>query len=135
LTRVYPTAVVTLIVGEPLVVKGRARSRARSCVFEDDGTTGYFYALDEAAAENRICDAVHIYNASNVTDGAKPSELQISWSTNDRACALIINGYTHAVFDFDDRRGYSRTGFPQTPGTGWSVTGHEWDDSALTLFE
>jgi hypothetical protein len=68
-------------------------------------------------------------------DRAIPSQIEIAWSHDERACALLINGYVHAVFDFEKQNGYARTGFPPAPSTGWSVDGHGWSDEALKLFE
>jgi len=103
-------------------------------VFEDDGNTGYFYALDTANQDQMILDALHIYNAENVTDRDQPSIARIIWSASGEQAALIINDYPHAVFDFSAKRGYCRTGFPP-PSPNWSSEGHEWDDAALRFFK
>lgn len=103
-------------------------------VFEDDGQTGYFYALDTEKPDNPICDAVNIYIVKNVTDRAKPSTVQIIWSGDGLKSALVINDYPHAVFDFADHRGYSRTDFPP-PDPHWTKYGHEWHDSAIDLLK
>lgn len=103
-------------------------------VFEDDGTTGYFYALDTSRSDQQILDAMHIYNADNVTDKSKVSIAKIRWSESGNQAALLINDYPHAVFDFSGKRGYCRTGFPP-PSESWSADGHEWDDKALEFFE
>ena len=102
-------------------------------VFEDDGETGYFYGLDTTRADNPILDALHIYNVNNVTDKDIPSNLEIVWSTDGLKSALVINLYPHAVFNFESKRGYCRTGFP--PPETWSTEGHEWDNKALDLFK
>ncbi len=67
-------------------------------VFEDDGQTGYFYALDRSRKDMPILDAVHIYNAENVTDRERPSVFQIVWTADGTKTALYINDYPHAVF-------------------------------------
>ena len=46
-----------------------------SASFEDDGETGYFYALDLTRSDNMIVDAVQIYSVANVSD-------------RERACAI-----------------------------------------------
>lgn len=51
-----------LVVGEAQVIKSLAPEGMLAAVFEDDGETGYFYALDESVNGNAIQDAVHIYN-------------------------------------------------------------------------
>jgi hypothetical protein len=101
-----------LLVGKPLVIEASSPHSNFAAVFEDDGDTGYFYALDPASEKNPILNALQIYNVSNVTDGSKPSEVVIGWSVDGRKVALLINSHPHAVFDFASKRGYCRTGFP-----------------------
>ena len=104
-------------------------------VFEDDGETGYFYAVD-LVRKLEIFDAVHIYNVSNVADRDRPSKLSIVWSEDGSKCALLINEYPHAVFDFDARRGYCRSNFPNYPDppepseSTWPSSDHSWSDEA-----
>jgi hypothetical protein len=105
-----------------------------SVVFEDDGETGYFYAVERRGADMQILDAVQIYAVRNVVDREIPSELQVVWSEGGQQAALYVNSYPHAVFDFQARRGYCRTGFPPPPQTGWSSQGHGWDEDALKPF-
>jgi hypothetical protein len=102
-------------------------------VFEDDGDTGYFYAVQLVRGKpGPILDAVHIYNVANITDRHIPSRLQIVWSHDSRAAALVINRYPHAIFDFVQRRACCRTGFPP-PSESWGAS-HDWDDTMLGLF-
>ena len=122
-----------LHVGEPMAVQGDSPTGKFSAVFEDDGETGYFYALDLQRAEP-IVDAVAIYSTEGVADGDRPSVLQIAWSTDGTKALLLINSFPHAVFDFEQQRGYCRTGFPPPVGE-WSNAGHDWSDDALKLFE
>ena len=105
-----------------------------SVVFEDDGNTGYFYAVERRGADMQILDAVQIYAVRNVVDREIPSELEVRWTGDGRHAALYLNSYPHAVFDFQARRGYCRTGFPPPPQSGWSPDGHGWDDDALKPF-
>jgi hypothetical protein len=121
-------------VGKEVVVEGASPSPPFVAVFEDDGETGYFYALDTTRGENPILDALHIYDVESVTDKHLPSNVQIVWSMDDRKVALLINGYPHAVFDFTAKRGYCRSGFPPPSEHEWSAQGHEWDDAVLKLF-
>ena len=51
-----------------------------SVVFEDDGDTGYFYAVERCGEELKILDAVQIYAVRNVVDREIPSELEITWA-------------------------------------------------------
>lgn len=63
-----------LVVGEAQVIKSLAPEGMLAAVFEDDGETGYFYALDESVDGNPIQDALHIYNAEDISDGHVPSD-------------------------------------------------------------
>jgi hypothetical protein len=121
-----------LRVGVPTVVESCAESSSFGAVFEDDGETGYFYGLDTRLDES-IVDALHVYNVETVQDRDRPSEVEIVWSGDGLSAALLINGYAHAAFDFGARRGYCRTGFPET--SRWSAQGHGWDDAAIAFIE
>jgi len=124
----------TITVGEPIIIDAPSPGASYGIVFEDDGRTGYLYALDLARDDNQIVDALHIYNVADVVDRDRPSQVQLGWSRDGLKALLIINGYPHAAFDFAARRGYCRTGFPP-PGPTWSAAGHGWDDNALRLFD
>jgi len=109
-----------------------------SAFFEDDGETGYFYAMDVDRSENMILDAVLIYNVANVSDRHRTSCLSIVWSDDGLKCALLINDYAHAAFDFATRRGYSRTNFPNFPTTTqgcWPGSDHNWSAEAVRWLE
>ena len=125
-------AEATLIVGQEMVLQSSTPISSFAAVFEDDGETGYFYGLD-TKLEEPILDALHIYNAMNVPDGAVPSRVQIAWSSDGQKSALIINEFVHAVFDFESKRGYCRTGFPP-PSKDWSQDGLDWSEEAIDLF-
>ncbi len=89
-----------LIVGEEQVIKSLSPEGMLAAVFEDDGRTGYFYALDESLEGNPILDAVHIYNVEDISDAHIPSDVKIGWSEDSQKCVLLINVYPHAAFDF-----------------------------------
>jgi hypothetical protein len=81
-----------------------------------------------------ILDAVHIYNVANVADRERPSTVCIVWSEEGTQCALLINAYPHAAFDFSAKRGYCRTNFPNfhhQAERGWSPSDHSWSDDAV----
>lgn len=133
--RIFDTVEDQLLVGKPTVVESESRDGKCAAVFEDDGDTGYFYAVDPLAGEQPIQDAVHVYDARGVADREKPSVVTIGWSENGRAAVLLINGYPHAVFDFKARQAYCRSGFPQPlPDAKWSAQGNGWVESCLDLF-
>lgn len=135
-TRMEPgvAAEQTIHVGKETVVESPSPSTQFAVVFEDDGETGYFYGLDTKRQDNPIVDALHIYNVANVTDKDIPSKIQIVWSADGLKSALIINRYPHAVFDFEAKRAYCRTGFPP-PSKTWTKHSHDWDDRAMDLFK
>ena len=120
--------------GNKTTAMGASPKGRYEAVFEDDGETGYFYGLDSNSEKNPIVDALHIYNAKDVTDGDRESIAQIVWSSDGLKVGLFINDYPHAVFDFERKRGYSRTNFP--PPTGeFSKEGHGWSADAEKFFE
>ena len=86
-------------------------------VFEDDGTTGYFYAVN--STDNSIMDALHVYDVSSIIDKHKSSKVKILWNNSQTRAFLTINDYYHAVFDFIYKSGYCRNGFPESYGS-WS---------------
>jgi hypothetical protein len=123
------------LVGTPVVMEGAAPEGPFMAGFEDDGDTGYFYALDRSAEGNPLQDAVHVYNTANVNDREKPVSAVIGWSVDSKKAVLLLNDYPHAIFDFDRRQGYCRTGFPPpNPEGKWSIGGHSWEESAIDLF-
>ncbi|KAF0813450.1 hypothetical protein IGB42_01801 [Andreprevotia sp. IGB-42] len=129
------TAEQEITVGQTVVIEAPAPAGHFMAAFEDDTETGYFYALDLSRPDSPIEDALHIYNVSNVKDKALPSLLKIGWSLDSRKAVLLINGYPHAVFDFDARRGYCRTGFPPPDESSpWGAHSHAWLDEATDLF-
>jgi hypothetical protein len=129
------TAEQELLVGKPTVVEGAAPKGSFVAVFEDDETTGYFYALDRSYGDQPIQDALQIYDVAQVTDREKPSIVKIGWSLDSQKVALLINGHPHAVFDFSSKQGYCRTGFPPPAQDGdWGKQGHEWREVAIELF-
>ena len=101
---------VILMIGKECVIESSAEN-LNTVVFEDDGQTGYFYAV-ERGEQMKILDALHIYNVLNVIDKEKPSTLKILWTENLNQAFLSINDYFHAVFDFENKAGYCRNGFP-----------------------
>ena len=134
MSELFLVAQETIIIGQENTVFGDSHQERFSTVFEDDGETGYFYALDAEKSDNQICDAVHIYNVSDVVDKDIPSKVEIIWSKDGLKSALLINDFAHAVFDFSAKRGYCRTNFPLSNKT-WTKFEHEWTDEALELFK
>ena len=125
----------TIHVGEEITISSNSPVTEFAVVFEDDGETGYFYAVDKSK-ETLIVDALHIYDVSNVIDKAKPSLMQIVWTEDGFKAGLWINQYPHAVVDFASNRSYCRTNFPNflSPGEDWASFSKEWSDEVLDSF-
>lgn len=123
----------TIKVGEEVIIESDAPDGGRGVVFEDDGSTGYFYARDYSVPDQLFVDALHIYSLKEVVDAHIPSEIHILWSADGTKAVLIVNRYPHAVFDFVAKCGYSRDQFPNPdPKTGWR---HEpYSDSLRSHF-
>jgi hypothetical protein len=124
----------TFQVGSDVFVAQDGPNGRYSAFFEDDGEAAYFYAVDLSRPDDTILDAVHIYNVANVVDRDRLSTLSIVWSEDGAKCALLINGYPHAAFDFAAQRGYCRTNFPNFPNEAqgiWRKSDHSWSDEAV----
>jgi hypothetical protein len=95
-------------------------------VFEDDGETAYFYALEKNAVtkEQRILDALHIYESRAEEQIKKTSTLLIIWSRDWLKCALVIDDFCNAVFDFEKQGGYNISEFPP-PNAFWTKLGRK----------
>jgi hypothetical protein len=104
-------AEVKFTVGTETVCDSTAAKGSVSAMFEDDGTTGYLYAV-EPGAEMTILDAMHIYNVADVADRQVPVTAQLFWTVEETAVALIINGFCHALYDFQRQAGFCRNAFP-----------------------
>jgi len=107
--------------GEDTFVESSSSENNYAVVFEDDTETGYFYAieLNKETGEQRVLDAVHIYEAADIEPGKRPGIINIIWSTDWLKCGLLINNYCHAVFDFGNQGGYCRNEFPP-PNDIWT---------------
>jgi hypothetical protein len=120
-----------LSVGIPIVIEGGSPSGMYSAVFEDDGETGYFYALARELKEFAIVDAVQVYVVASVVDCHTPVTTEIVWSSDAKKSALILNGLIYALFDFSTCRGYCCKSFPST-GARWSRP--DWSDEVPAMF-
>jgi len=126
----------TLKVGQPLVVDADSPAGRYAAVFEDDGETGYFYAVDTDVEEgNPVRDALLVYVAADVTDAQLASTLEIGWSDDGLKALLLINDEPHAAFDFQRRQGWCQSGQPAAGGTGWSAGSRAWSDDVEALFD
>jgi hypothetical protein len=88
--------------------------------FEDDTDTGYFYAFVlDAEGKQLVLDALHIYNIEEIPEEKRKGIIRIVWSKDWQRCALVINNYCHAIFDFENHGGYCRNEFPP-PNEFWT---------------
>jgi hypothetical protein len=129
----------SFVKGEDNFVESFSPENKFGVVFEDDGETGYFYAVEKDAEGQglRVLDALHIYevddedieanggdpvgpgDAGNSVDGRKSSKLMLVWSTDWNKCALVIDGFCHAIYDFVAQGGYNINEFPP-PNAIWT---------------
>ncbi|HZE82853.1 MAG TPA: DUF2251 domain-containing protein [Puia sp.] len=123
--------------GEDNFIESFSPENRYGVVFEDDGDTAYFYAVEKDAEGQglRVLDALHIYEADEA-EGAGPepadpeskaisppakrsSKLILVWSKDWKKCALVIDGFCHAIFDFEAQSGYNINEFP-LPNSIWT---------------
>jgi hypothetical protein len=125
----------TYIAGEGVFMESSASENNFAVVFEDDSDSGYFYALeiDKKTNDQKILDAVHIYDVENIAEEARTSYAKIIWSKDWLKCALIINAYCHAVFDFENQGGYNRNEFPP-PNDIWTKAPRKLTDEMIADF-
>lgn len=116
----YLLAEKTVTPGEANFIESVSSENNFAVVFEDDTSTGYFYALEitpETGAQ-RILDALHIYNVEEVAEDG-PLAVKIIWSRDWLKCALVVNAQCHALFDFGAQRGCCINEFPP-PNEFWT---------------
>jgi hypothetical protein len=191
------------IPGEDLFVESFSPENSYGVVFEDDGQTAYFYAVerDKEGAGLRVLDALHIQETGdepeedeededladgNVADGGegdgkddeedyddenddddeneaddegeadedddadseeepeingnvadgqppggvKPNRLQIVWSHDWMKSALVIDGFCHALFNFETHGGYNINEFPP-PNQIWTQGDRKLSDDMM----
>jgi len=105
----------TFQIGQDAYFTSIAPVTSNVVTFEDDFDTGYFYAVT-INEEISILDALHIYNVIDVIHRDKPCKLQVMWTEDGQMASLLINDYCQAVFDFGNKAGYCRNGFPGNVG-------------------
>ena len=127
----------TLRVGQPLVVDADSPIGRYATVFEDDGATGCFYAVDTDVEDgNPVQDALLVYVAADVTDADQASTLEVGWSKDGLKALLLINDAPHAAFDFERRQGWCLTGLPEAAvNKAWSKAPRAWSDAVEALFD
>jgi len=121
--------------GKDAFVESRSLENQYGVVFEDDGDTGYFYAveIDPVSKEQQVLDALHIYQVEEGLLSEKESTLLIIWSKDWLKCALVIDDECHAVFDFENQGGYNISEFPP-PNSIWTKQGRELTNEIVQQF-
>ena len=127
----------SLRVGQPLVVDADSPAGRYATVFEDDGATGCFYAVDTDVEEgNPVQDALLVYVAADVVDAEQDSTLEIGWSDDGLKAMLLINDAPHAAFDFAKRQGWCLSGLPEAAvSKTWSQASRAWSEDVEALFD
>ncbi len=127
----------TLRVGQPLVVDADSPGGRFATVFEDDGETGYFYAVDTDVEDGSpVQDALLVYVCADVSDAEMASTLEIGWSDDGNKALLLINDLAHAAFDFERRQGWCLLALPeQAMNKAWSTSPRQWRDDVEALFD
>lgn len=118
--------------GEDLFIESFAAENRYGVVFEDDGEAAYFYAVekDESGAGLSILDALHIYERGENEEAPEAKPLLIIWARDWMKCALVIDGYCHALFDFKAQGGYNINEFPP-PNDFWTKEGRKLTDELI----
>ena len=127
----------TLRVGQALVVDADSPAGRYAAVFEDDGATGVFYAIDTDVEDgNPVQDALLVYVAADVSDAELASTLEIGWSEDGLKALLLINDQPHAAFDFSRRQGWCLTALPEAAvSKSWSKGSRTWSEDVEGLFD
>ena len=85
----------TVEVGTGCVLQGPSPNGAGAAVFEDDGDTGYFYALD-TDGQSAIVDALHVYDIAAVREDFPKFEITRVHREFMHAPPLPIQGFPGA---------------------------------------
>jgi hypothetical protein len=120
------------VAGQDLFIESFSPESRYGVVFEDDGEAAYFYAVEKDAegAGVRVLDALHIRNTESGETASVPSNLKIVWSRDWLKCALVIDGYAHALFDFEAHGGYNINEFPP-PNEFWTNGDRKLSDEKI----
>ena len=119
--------------GQDLFLESFSPENRYGVVFEDDGDSAYFYAVEKDAEGDgmRVLDALHIHEEDDpeeedeaeeeddAEEDFEPADLKIIWSRDWLKCALVLDGYVHALFDFENQGGYNISEFPP-PNEVWT---------------
>ncbi len=120
---------LTFTIGEDTFIDSTTENN-NTVIFEDNLETGYFYAVNRSN-NLEVLDGLHIYNVENVTDKNISSTLKILWSEDQSKAFLSINNYYHAMYDFENKAGYCRNGFPESNSNWTKIKERKLTDELL----
>ncbi len=124
-----------IYIGKGTFIESISSENDFAVMFEDDTETGYFYGaeMNKETHDLRILDMLLIYDVQSIAKEERQAALSIIWSTDWMRCALVINNYCHAVFDFANQGGYSRHKFPP-PNSFWTKQERKLTDDMIATF-
>ncbi len=96
-----------------------------------EASDGWLYA-GLKGKKSPIIDAMEIYKIKELIIKINPTSLNPVVQDGLKV-ALLIDHHFHAVFDFEGRKGYCRTGCSHTGNFGFKLD-HKWSDAALKHF-
>jgi hypothetical protein len=116
---------LTLTLGTPKAIGSQHPTiKNYEVFFEDDGETGYFYALDFAISKD-----LPIQDAALVYQRLEPREVQLDivWSKTLPRAILFCDRQSQAVFAFDLKKCWAHSGYPagQWGDKSWSADAWE----------
>jgi hypothetical protein len=120
----------TIRVGSDAFLQSDSPHGPHRIVFEDDERTGYVYACRTSGEEFEILDALHLYDADNVSDHDRQHRVVVEWSPDGGAAAVLINHWAHAMIDFDAHTAMCVSEFPP-PGSRSPFGARRWDEEAF----
>ncbi len=122
----------TIILGKDAFVESLSLENNYGVAFESNDETGYFYAIeiDNKTKEQRILDALHIYEIEEISKEKKQIDIKIIWTKDWLKAALILDDECHAIFDFEKHGGYNINEFPP-PNSFWTKEERKLTDELI----
>ena len=118
-------------VGTECFLDSVSPSTKYAVVFEEDGATGFFYALDTSLAGQQVVNALHIYDVGTGQEAGKTVRLAVVWSEDGLRTGLKRDRELVAVFDFSSSTGWQH-GKPARPAGSWNNVA--WDATVEKWF-
>jgi hypothetical protein len=115
------------------LIESKSPAGGIGVVFEDDGKTGRFHAID-VNNPDRPLDTLDVYSVSQIPKRDKGPALVIIWSTDGQSALLMVGGIPQAAFNFSTKRGFCQFNSP-APNPAWTKFSHKWDFAALAPFQ